>query len=152
MCTTRLESSIRIGLTCAVGTLAILALAGGEALSQGPAGIPGVVAPGVSAEEVGTFGFTEGPVGAADGSLYFSDNRLDRVYHLDPAGKVSVFRENADRTSGLALTRDGELLFAERTQVSKRNRDGAIVTLTNSFQGQPFGAVNDLIADARGGV
>jgi len=39
-----------------------------------PAGIPGVVPPGVSAELVQDgFGFLEGPVGTADGDLYFTD-------------------------------------------------------------------------------
>lgn len=44
------------------------------ARSQAPAGIPGVVPPGVSAELVQDgFGFLEGPVGTADGDLYFTD-------------------------------------------------------------------------------
>jgi gluconolactonase len=104
-------------------------------------------------EPIGSFVFTEGPVGAADGTLYFTVDHGKRAYRLDPDGKLSVFRDNIDHGNGLALTRQGELLFAERTRVSKRTLDGTIVTLTDSFQGKPFAdAVNDLIADVNGGV
>ena len=54
-------------------------------------GIPGVLAPGVASELVQEgFVFTEGPLGAADGSLYFSDIRANKTYRLDPAGNFSV--------------------------------------------------------------
>src|SRR5262249_49446077 len=65
------------------GAAMILALAP-MAIAQAPTGIPGVVAPGVEAELVQEgFTFTEGPVGAADGSLYFSDIRVSKTHHLD---------------------------------------------------------------------
>src|SRR3954454_16875758 len=97
-------------------------------------GIPGVVAPGVESELIQEgFTFTEGPVGTADGGLYFSDIRVNRVFHLDPAGKITVVRENTNGTNGIALTRDGELLFAEGggLRISKRGRDGTISTVTD---------------------
>src|SRR5258705_7423874 len=77
-------------------------------------GIPDVVAPGVESELVQEgFTFTEGPVGTADGGLYFSDIRVNRLFHLDPARKITVTRENTNGTHGIALTKEGELLFAE---------------------------------------
>src|SRR5439155_65163 len=125
------------------------------ALAQTPAGIPGVVAPGVVSELVQEgFTFTEGPVGTADGGLYFSDIRVSRVFQMDAAGKISVFRENTNGTNGIALTRAGEILFAEGggQKITKRGRDGTITTVIDKHAGQPMLAPNDLIVDARGGI
>jgi hypothetical protein len=63
------------------------------ALAQTPAGISGVLAPGVAPELVqGGFTALEGPVGAADGTVYFSDRMPDRTYHLGLDGKITVYR------------------------------------------------------------
>src|SRR5215467_9679124 len=96
---------------------------------QSATGIPGVLAPGVAPELVQEgYVFTEGPVGTADGGLYFSDIRVSKTYFLDAGSKISVARENTNGANGLALTRDGELLFAEgdAKRITKRGRDGAI--------------------------
>jgi gluconolactonase len=123
--------------------------------AQMPAGIPGVLAPGVAPELVQEgYVFTEGPVATADGGLYFSDIRVSKTYFLDPGGKISVARENTNGANGLALTRDGELLFAEGDgkRITKRNRDGTIAVLTEGPPGAPLLAPNDLIVDAKGGI
>jgi len=143
----RARFSLVLGLA-----IALLAL---PALAQAPLGIPGVVAPGVEAELVQEgFVFTEGPVGDADGSLYFSDIRPNRTYHLDASGKITLVREQTNGANGLALTKDGELLAAEGDgkRISKRSRDGAITTITEGIAGKPFLSPNDLILDAKGGM
>jgi len=125
------------------------------AQAQAPAGIPGVVAPGAVPELIQEgYVFTEGPVGTADGGLYFSDIRVSKTYFLDPGGKISVAREGTDGANGLALTKDGELLFAEgdAKRITKRNRDGSIAVLTEGPPGVPLLAPNDLIVDTRGGI
>src|SRR6266436_5421445 len=95
----------------ALTAIALIAL---SAPANAQSGIPGVLAPGVVSELVQEgFTFTEGPVGAADGSLYFSDIRVSKTFHLDAAGKIAMFRENTNGANGIALTKDGELLFAE---------------------------------------
>jgi gluconolactonase len=124
-------------------------------LAQGPSGIPGILAPGAAVELVQEgFTFTEGPVGTDDGGLFFSDIRTNRTYFLDPAGKIAVVRENTNGANGLALTKDGELLFAEgdAKRITKRGKDGTVVTLTEGPPGKPLLAPNDLIANARGGI
>ena len=124
-------------------------------LAQSPAGIPGVVAPGVQPELVQEgFVFTEGPVGTADGGLYFSDIRANRTHRLDPNGKITVLRENTSGTNGLALTREGDLLGAEGDgkRITKRSRDGRVTALTDGLPGKPLMAPNDLIVDAKGGI
>jgi gluconolactonase len=122
---------------------------------QAPAGIPGVVAPGISAELVQEgFKFLEGPVGTTDGGLYFTDILTSKIHRLDPNGRISVVREPSGAANGLVVTRDGDLLAAEMTgkRVSKRSRDGAVTTISDSAGGNPYMAPNDLIADARGGI
>jgi gluconolactonase len=125
------------------------------ALTQTPAGIPGVVAPGVEPELVQEgFVFTEGPVGTPDGGLYFSDIRPNKIYQLEPGGKIALIREQTNGSNGLAVTKDGEIFAAEGNgqRISKRSADGTVTTVTESAGGKPFLSPNDLIIDARGGL
>src|SRR5262249_51887557 len=139
----------------ALGAAALLAVAAAPALAQAPGGIPGVLAPGAAPELVQEgFVFTAGPVGTADGGLYFSHIRVSKTFYLDAGGKISLVRENTNGANGLALTRDGELLFAEGDgkRLTKRNKDGSITTLTEGPPGVPLLAPNDLLVDAKGGI
>jgi gluconolactonase len=125
------------------------------AMAQTNAAIPGVLAAGAVPELVQEgFVFTEGPVATADGGLYFSDIRVNKTYFLDPGGKIAAVRENTSGANGLALTKDGELLFAEGDgkRITKRNKDGSIAVLTEGPPGAPLLAPNDLIVDAKGGI
>jgi gluconolactonase len=113
------------------------------------------VAPGVAPELVQEgFIFTEGPVGTPDGGLYFSDIRPNRIYHLDPGGKISLVREQTNGANGLALTREGDLLAAEGEgkRISRRSRDGGVTTVTEGIAGKPFLSPNDVLVDANGGI
>ena len=139
----------------AFGTAAAVVLLAGAAYAQSPSGIAGVVAPGVAPELVQEgFVFTEGPVGTPDGGLYFSDIRPNRIYHLDPGGKISLVREQTNGANGLALTREGDLLAAEGEgkRISRRSRDGAVTTVTEGIAGKPFLSPNDVLVDANGGI
>ena len=139
----------------ALGVAVMIAALALPVVAQTPTGIPGVLAPGVAPELVQEgYVFTEGPVATADGGLYFSDIRVSKTYFLDPGGKISVARENTNGANGLALTRDGELLFAEGDgkRITKRNRDGSVTVLTEGPPGAPLLAPNDLIVDAKGGI
>ncbi len=126
-----------------------------SALAQSATNIPGVVAAGVTPELVQE-GFTgiEGPVGAADGTLYFSDRDPDRTYHVGLDGKITIAKENTGAANGLGFTRGGDLIRAEGTgkKISKVDRNGNVTTLTEGAPGRPLLAPNDLIADAKGGV
>src|SRR5947209_6444226 len=79
MKTKRHFSGIGAALGAAVFSLACAV----PVLAQLSPGIPGVVAPGVETELVQEgFTFTEGPLGTADGGLYFTDIRANRIHHL----------------------------------------------------------------------
>jgi gluconolactonase len=132
-----------------------VALFTSPALAQTSLGIPGVLAPGVAPELVqGGFTALEGPVGAADGTVYFSDRMPDRTYHLGLDGKITVYQENTGAANGLAFTRDGDMVRAEggAKRIGKVTRDGKVSVLTDSYNGKPLVSPNDLIVDAKGGI
>jgi sugar lactone lactonase YvrE len=147
------KPALRTG--AAAGAAAVVGLIILPAMAQSPGGIPGVVAAGAEPQLVQEgFVFTEGPLGTPDGGLYFSDIRPNRIYRLDPNGKVDLVREQTNGANGLALTREGDLLAAEGDgkRISKRSRDGTLTTVTEGIAGKPFLAPNDLILDAKGGM
>src|SRR5207302_2457304 len=123
--------------------------------AQTGSGIKGVVADDARPELVQEgFMFTEGPVGTADGGLYFSDIMgADKTYRLEPGGKISLYRSGTNGVNGLALMRDGSLIGAEGTgrRISKAGAGGP-VTLTEGISGMRLMAPNDLIVDAKGGI
>src|SRR5881628_78090 len=121
----------------AFGTIAGVALAVISAallFGQTDSGIKGVVAGNARPELVQEgFMFTEGPVGTADGGLYFSDIMgADKTYRLDSTGKITLYRSNTNGTNGLALMRDNSLIGAEGKRISKAGADSA-VTLTEGI-------------------
>ena len=124
--------------------------------AQADSGIKGVVAVNARPELVREgFMFTEGPVGTADGGLFFSDIMgADKTYRLDSSGKITPYRSNTNGTNGLALLRDGTLIGAEGTgkRISKAAGSGSAVTLTEGISGRGLMAPNDLIVDSKGGV
>src|SRR5438034_10570746 len=84
------------GVALAVSSAALL-------FGQTDSGIKGVVAGNARPELVQEgFMFTEGPVGTADGGLYFSDIMgADKNYRLDSAGKITLYRSNTNGSNGL---------------------------------------------------
>jgi len=123
--------------------------------AQTGSGLKGVVAENARPELVQEgFMFTEGPVGTADGGLYFSDIMgADKTFRLDAGGKIAVYRSGTNGTNGLALMRDGSLIGAEGNgkRINKAGSSGA-TTLTDGIAGKGLMAPNDLIVDARGGI
>jgi gluconolactonase len=145
--------------TTSVLAILLIFLTAAIALSQGPAsvsGIPGVVAQGEMVELVKEgFVFTEGPLGTADGGLFFSDIMgANRTYRLDSTGKIAVFREQTNGANGLALTRSAELLAAEgdSKRITRIRSDGTALVLTEGLPDAPLLAPNDLIMDSKGGI
>jgi gluconolactonase len=133
---------------------AALLVASSSAHAQG---IPGVVAAGVEPTLVQEgFTFLEGPVGTPDGGLFFSDLMgANKIYRLDPAGRITQVRENTRNTNGLALAKNGDLFGAEGD--GKRiNRfspaTGRVTEVTAGIPGTGLMSPNDLILDRNGGI
>ena len=118
-------------------------------------GLPDVVAAGARVELVQDgFVFTEGPLPMPDGGLLFTDLRASRIHRLDLTGRITVFRDKTNETNGLAYMPSGELLAAETgaKRITITGRNEAVRELTSGDGKTPLAAVNDLIADSKGGV
>src|SRR5215467_8264538 len=143
-------------MKCTFLGAALLFAMSAVSFGQTSSGIKGVVADGVRPDLVQEgFKFTEGPVGTADGGLFFSDIMgSDKTYRLDPSGKISLYRSATNGTNGLALIRDGSLIGAEGDgkKISKARPNGAAATVTTGPAGNGLMAPNDLIADAKDGI
>ncbi|MBN9517128.1 SMP-30/gluconolactonase/LRE family protein [bacterium] len=130
-----------------------LLLSAGTALAQ-DAPVPGVGPTGPVKKMDGKYAFTEGPAADADGNVYFSDIPNKTIHKIDPAGKVSVFRENSNSANGLMVNAKGEVVACEM--------EGAVVALSadgkarrvvaGEHDGKRFNAPNDLVLDRAGGV
>jgi sugar lactone lactonase YvrE len=124
---------------------------------QRTAGIPAVISPDVAIELVHDgYSFTEGPVGTADGGLFFTDGKPTRIYRVHPEGRITVFRQDGGDADGLALNAAGMLFSADRinkTGITRSDPNGVPTRLsTEAAPGRAYMAPNDLIVDARDGI
>ena len=108
--------------------------------------------------------FTEGPTVDRDGTVYFTELVWQRIFKLSPTGILSTFREQSNNANGLLIDREGRLIACEGADVPRRGtlarfrpqvtrtdlRTGAIETLADSFEGEPFVGPNDVTMDGRG--
>jgi gluconolactonase len=123
--------------------------------AESQSGISGILSAGTTPELVQeNFQFTEGPVGRADGSLLFTDIRVNRIYELDLTGRAAVFRTGTKSANGSALMRTGELLAAEGDgkRIVKSTGSDWNVVVSQSADRKALLAPNDLILDAKGGL
>ena len=140
----------RAGRFAVAGVLFFL----GAAIAADEKAIPGVGPTGEIKKVHTGCKFTEGPIGDADGNVYFSDIPNELIHKIDAGGKVSVFREKSNNANGLMINAKGEIVACEMT--------GAIVALSadgkerrviaDKFDGKRFNAPNDLVLDKAGGV
>ncbi len=101
------------------------------------------------------FQFTEGPALGADGKIYFSDIPNEHVHVFDPAtGATTLHREQTNRANGLMATPAGALLACEggARRLTRQEGSAPVTVLTDSFDGKPFNAPNDLDIDGKGGI
>jgi sugar lactone lactonase YvrE len=124
------------------------------------AAIPGVLAAGQSWKVVWSWegNNVDGPIAGDNGTVLFANNDASNVMQLDPSTGLAKI-VHRDTNTGGAVTRgkNGALFVAERGLGSAiEELEPQRKMLANSFHGEPLecvgGVVNDLIADARGGV
>jgi sugar lactone lactonase YvrE len=102
--------------------------------------------------------FTEGPVVAENGTLYFSDGESNRIMRLDPDGTQHEHRKPAGRPNGMILDRQGRLIVCQsvgsggKQRVVRIEADGTETILADEFDGKPFVGPNDLCLDRQGRV
>jgi gluconolactonase len=120
--------------------------------------IPGVVAAGTSVEVIKAgFTGTEGPVGLPDGSLIFTETQANRITRIDKdTNATSTFLENTNGSNGLGFDAKGRLISVQTTPGAARigviYPKGAETTLTDNYNGKPYGRPNDLVVSKAGHV
>ena len=122
--------------------------------------IPGVIAAGQNWKAVWSWegNNADGPIAGDNGTVLFANNDASNVMKLDPAtGLATIIHADTNTGGALSRSKNGSLF------VASRGLNGGILQLepqrkmfASSFNGEPIecvgGVVNDLVADARGGV
>jgi sugar lactone lactonase YvrE len=124
------------------------------------AAIPGVLAAGQSWKVVWSWegNNADGPIAGDNGTVLFANNDASNVMQLDPAtGFARIVHRDTNTGGALSRSKTGALFVAERGLGSAIEQlEPQRKVLANSFRGEPLecvgGVVNDLAADARGGV
>lgn len=102
----------------------------------------------------------EGPTEDAEGNVLFTDVNASRILKLDPAGRITVFRQPSNRANGMVFDPQGRLLVAEMgdpsagtpARVTRTDKSGKIEVLADSYQGAPFRGTNDITYDDKGRI
>jgi gluconolactonase len=102
----------------------------------------------------GDMGFVEGPVWVpADGGyLVFSDIPNNELKKWSKAGGLATFRKPSNNANGNTLDLQGRLTTAEHSgrRISVTDKDGAIQTVVDSFEGKKFNSPNDVVVKSDG--
>jgi gluconolactonase len=115
--------------------------------------IPGVVAGGTKVQFIRAgFNGTEGVIAMPDGSVLFTEQDADRIIKIDPAGTISTYLENTNRTIGLAYDPKGRLIGTQSRDPRIAVLHPTRTVLADSFDGQPLVRPNDLVIDRKGGI
>jgi len=119
--------------------------------------IPGVIAAGTKVEVIKSgFTGTEGPIALPDGSLIFTETQANRITKIDKDNQLSTFLENTNGSNGLAFDGKGRLITVQttpgKTLIGVIYPKGQEATLSDTYDGKPYGRPNDLVVDKKGGV
>ena len=90
----------------------------------------------------------EGPVWMDGAGLLFSDIRANIIYLWSPFdSSVTEFMNPSDSSNGLTFDLDGNLILTQmlKRRVSRRESDGTITPLAETFEGKRFNSPNDLV-------
>ena len=122
--------------------------------------IPGVLAAGQSWRVVWSWegNNVDGPIAGDNGTVLFANNDASNVMQMDPTtGLAKVLYSNTNTGGAVSRGKNGALFVAERGLGSSIEQlEPQRKMQANSFHGEPLecvgGVINDLMADARGGV
>jgi gluconolactonase len=125
-----------------------------------PVGIPGIIADGQTWEVVWSWegNNADGLIAGDNGTLLFANNDASNVMQLDPAtGLATVLFDDTNTGGALSRSRNGDLFLAVRgLGVGIEQLEPERRMFADSYNGEPLecvgGVMNDLAADARGGV
>jgi gluconolactonase len=130
------------------------------ALPPPSAEIPGVIAAGQTWKVVWSWegNNVDGLIAGDDGTVLFANNDASNVMEVDPAtGLATVLYGDTNTGGALSRSKNGALFLAVRGLRSGIEQlEPQRKMFASSFNGEPLdcagGVMNDLVADARGGV
>ena len=103
-----------------------------------------------------------GPLGPAEGPLWwkeggyllFTDIHNSRRMKYTPGKGVTVDQEPTNRANGLTRDLQGRLLSCEHDmrRVTRRELDGGLTVVANSFQGRRLNRPNDVVVKSDGAI
>jgi gluconolactonase len=103
----------------------------------------------------GALGPAEGPVWWKEGGyLLFSDIHNSRRIKYTPGQGVTTFQEATNQANGLTRDLEGRLLACEHEtrRVTRRELDGSLTVIANSFQGRRLNRPNDVVVKSDGSI
>ena len=122
--------------------------------------IPGVIAAGQTWKAVWSWegNNVDGPISGDAGTMLFANNDASNVMKLDPAtGLATIVHKDTNTGGALSRSKNGALFLAVRgLNTGIEQLEPQRKPFASSFRGEPLecagGVMNDLAADARGGV
>ena len=122
--------------------------------------IPNVIAAGQSWKTVWDWqgNNADGPIAGDNGTLLFANNDASNVMRMDPAtGLATVIHKDVNTGGAVSRSKNGALFLVSRgLNPAVIQLEPTRKVLANSYNGEPLdcvgGVLNDLSADARGGV
>ena len=107
-----------------------------------------------------TIAFTEGPTVDAEGNVYFTDARNDRIMKWSTNRQLSTFRQPSNRALGLVFDHQWRLVATEvsdpemdQPRVTRTDMEtGEIEIIATRFEGKRFHGPNDLSIDSAGRI
>jgi gluconolactonase len=100
-------------------------------------GVYAILEPGNDWERLGGgYQLTADSAVDREGSVFFTDARNNRIYRIDPAGKISLWKENSGGSHGIAFGPDGRLYAGqhERKRIVAYTSDGKESVVTEGIQ------------------
>lgn len=101
------------------------------------------------------FEFTEGPCCSGDGTLYFTDGPVGKVYRMDGFNQFTAVVTGAGRPDGMMVDHNGNLVVCDfkNKSMDLYSPEGKLIkTLADSYEGKDLNGPNDCVIDRKGGI
>ncbi len=100
------------------------------------------------------FRFTEGPLWAPDGFIYFVDLRRNLQLRWSRATGTQIVRRDSGEGNGTTFDKQGRMLMCEggRRRVTRKMDDGEWVDIASSYDGMRLNRPNDVVCRSDGTI
>src|SRR5262249_16077703 len=108
-----------------------------------------ILIPGEEWQQLGEgYKFTEGPAPDSHGNMYFTYVGDNKIYKIDPAGKISLFAKDTAATDGLMAGPDARISGTPtaKQKISRDAPDGTLHIIAECV------GSNDLVINSKGDI